>query len=855
MSRSRIISQMFDIRPVDSTGDLDWEKIKKVEKIVYIRSRRISFWQSLPQEYITEPQEPAIQRYKEPPAIPVSVKTGTRVIKNKPRRKKAKLYQFGKIFKSEEVPVFFEISPDVLEYVGAETLETEPEIEMSEVESVAVEPAEIKPVTKYQEQIIIEDTEDELTKIEEVVYKNEKTKNIGEKFSFSDFFLPARFSYSFNFKKLSYSFALAVLLIGFITGAVTLAGKGLNLKRSVLGVSTAGFNNLTSAIDDIKKQNFESSSLNFRRAYENFFQASRNLDEISGTLAEISRFIPFASQLSSGKNALEAGEHVSLAGETLSEVAKTLNSLENPMTSTDAVSVSILELFQKTQKDMETAKGELKKANENFEKINIDDIPEDKRSSFLAVKSKLPPAIVFIDEFLANSDVFVDMLGGNGPRKYLFLFQNNQEMRPTGGFIGSYGLMDINNGRIRRFFVDGIFNPDGQLKDKIVPPGPIQKISAAWSLHDSNWWPDFPASARKAVLFYEKTGGPTVDGVITLTPTVMQKLLEITGPIEMSDYGVTIDSVNFIEAIQQEVEIDYDKEENQPKKILSDLAPIILDRLFNLKDWKNMSQALNVFIEGLNQKQILLYSQNEKLERLISSQGWSGEILDTSKDYLSVINTNINGYKTDGVIEETIEHAADIQPDGSIIDTVTITRKHTGGNSQYEWWNKVNADYMRVYVPFGSKLLEAEGQTREFTEPPLDYDTLNFRRDPDVQREEQDMDINQETGIRTYEEAEKTVFANWTYVSPGETVVVKYKYLLPFRISFSSDKPANSYSLLVQKQSGSIGSKLKTMVHYSQGFQVAWSYPENVQIADGKLEYSANLEVDKFLGLVFLEKR
>jgi hypothetical protein len=174
------------------------------------------------------------------------------------------------------------------------------------------------------------------------------------------------------------------------------------------------------------------------------------------------------------------------------------------------------------------------------------------------------------------------------------------------------------DGRIRNFFVDGIFNPDGQLTDKIIPPKPIQKISAAWSLHDSNWFPHFPLSAQKAISFYEKTGGPTVDGVVTLTPTVMQKLMKVTGPIYMEEYDVELTSENFIKKIQYEVEEDYDKEDNRPKKILSDLAPIVLDRLLSSGDPETISETIKILGEALNEKHILIYSSNEELQQIIS---------------------------------------------------------------------------------------------------------------------------------------------------------------------------------------------------------------------------------------------
>jgi len=515
--------------------------------------------------------------------------------------------------------------------------------------------------------------------------------------------------------------------------------------------------------------------------------------------------------------------------------------------------ISLLDVFSFSEESLKTVNTEMKAAQDNLNKIKVDDLPEDKQDEFVKLKQKLPEIIQAVDDFLGHSHIFTDILGSNGPRKFLFLFQNNHEMRATGGFIGSYGLLDIYKGKIRSFFIDGIFNPDGQLVEKIVPPKPIQKISAAWSLHDSNWFPDFPTSAKKAILFYEKTGGPTVDGVITFTPEVMKKLLEVTGPVEMPDYGVTLTSDNFMETTQYEVEEDYDERENNPKKILADLASVLMDKLFNSKDVDVILKSIKVFSEGLSQKHILFYSTNDEVQKIISEQGWSGEIIETPKDYLSVINTNINGFKTDGVVEEKIEHQAEIQEDGSVIDTLTITRHHNGGNTPYEWWNKVNADYMRVYVPFGSKLLEVEGQTREINFPPLDYEALKFRRDADVEQEERNMITDENSGTCIYEQNGKTVFANWTYVSPQETMVIKYKYLLPFKIvPGQSEKSVDTYSMLIQKQAGSVGSELSIKLVYPANFSPIWNYPEDFKSNENhKVEYLTKLEKDEFFALTF----
>ncbi|EKD58503.1 MAG: hypothetical protein ACD_56C00112G0009 [uncultured bacterium] len=691
--------------------------------------------------------------------------------------------------------------------------------------------------------------------------QKKKNKNSNKKtslqgiFSFRKFFLPDPFAMQFDSRSGLAMFAVVAIIFSFGIGGISYASKGLTLKGRVLGVSQDGYANLTSAVSEMSHQNFEGSTQQFSKALENFSQGSKELEDIGGMLLDVTRYFPFASKISSGKNAVEAGKHFSAAGQSLNEVVKISANFKNPLESNNEV--SLLNVLESAEENIIKAKIELDSAKENVDQISIDDLPEDKRDKFLLLKQKLPDIISALDLFLNNNHILVELLGGNGPRKYLFLFQNNTEMRATGGFIGSYGLLDIANGHIKKFFIDGIFNPDGQLKDRIVPPAPIQKISANWSMHDSNWFADFPISARKAINFYEKTGGPTADGVITLTPTVMQKLLEITGPIEMSEYGVTLDSQNFIELTQYEVEVDYDKKENKPKKILSDLAPLVLERLMSSKDLESISKTAQALLSGFQEKHILLYSENKSLQEIISKQGWSGEVLPSSKDYLSVINTNINGYKTDAVVEENVTHKAEIQDDGSIIDTLTVTRRHSGGSSDYDWLNKVNANYMRVYVPEGSKLLEVSGQTREDDEAPLDYDALGFKRDDDVQKQEESVSIDSESGTKVYAESGKTVFANWTYVSPGETMTITYKYILPFslfNVSIGDGEQVDSYSLVVQKQSGSVGSSLESAIVFPESYEAGWIFPENSEKNEREIKSSQSLKTDRYFGVVFEKK-
>ncbi|MGK2848815.1 MAG: DUF4012 domain-containing protein [Minisyncoccota bacterium] len=646
---------------------------------------------------------------------------------------------------------------------------------------------------------------------------------------------------------------IVVVIFVLMFGAVGLSAFKLwTGKQELLQNGESGYQDILLAVENIETEHFDSSLQHFQDAYITF---ARSADEIAlwggGPLLNIARFIPGVSQVASGKYAFEAGKHFAAAGIPLSQVATELSQSKD--TYPTGSNISLLEFMARIRQPLQSALRELEAGNTALQKITLSDLPEEKHDIFLKMRTDLPVLISLIKQFEQHEVLMEELLGGHGPRKYLFLFQNNHELRPTGGFIGSYALLDVNDGKVRQFFVDGIFNPDGQLKENIVPPKPIQKVSAAWSLHDSNWFPDFPTSAEKAIFFYEKTGGPTVDGVITLTPTVMQKLLSVIGPITMPQYGLTVDANNFIPIIQEQVEEKYDKEENQPKKVLADLSVLLLEKVFSTQDKETLYGIAEALVEGLNEKHILLYTRHAETQAFIDEAGWSGRLLPTSKDFLSVVHTNINGYKTDGVIDETIKHRAEIDTDGSIVDTVTITRTHRGGQTPYDWWNRVNADYMRVYVPAGSELLSAKGGTWEFPEAPLDYDALGFRRDDDVQQEEKNTRIDEKSGTRISQEAGKTVFGSWVYVSPQESVMVEYRYRLPFTLNVSNIQSGDvdAYSLLHQKQSGSPGSTFFSSVIFPDTIQPIWQLNGNLLPYGREWHLETNLKTDVFTGLVF----
>lgn len=419
----------------------------------------------------------------------------------------------------------------------------------------------------------------------------------------------------------------------------------------------------------------------------------------------------------------------------------------------------------------------------------------------------------------AWAEFFLRISGYYNPRSYLVIFENNAEIRATGGFMGSYALVNMDQGDLQIKKLEGIYNASGQQRVWVAPPLPIQKVSPSWMFHDANWFFDFPTSAKAISWFYEKTGGPTVDGVIALTPELIERLLALTGPIALPEFQIVIDDKNFINVIQYEVEINYKERGLQdPKEILAHLAPLLIKKMSQL----DKQALISAVFDSLEHKEVMLYFDRPEEEAFMNYLHWGGALTQTKGDYLAVVNTNVNGYKTDRMITQIVRHRTHIEDDGSIIDALTITRRHNGGNEAYDWYNRVNGDFMRVYAPEGSQLLNVQGQTKEEQPSLPDYQAGDYTHYPALQKSMETATFDKENGTYIWQESGKTVFGNWVYVSPKESVTVTYTYRLP--ISLKSRASTATLPLTIQKQPG-ITYEFTKEWEAPPLWQTLWEYP------------------------------
>jgi len=220
-----------------------------------------------------------------------------------------------------------------------------------------------------------------------------------------------------------------------------------------------------------------------------------------------------------------------------------------------------------------------------------------------------------------------EMLGSHAPKTYLVLLQNNMELRATGGFIGSFALVTFENGKLIDTNIFDVYSADGQLKGFVAPPAPIEKYlgEATWHMRDSNWDPDFVSSAKKIEWFLDKSINRQVDGVIGVNLEVLKSYLEVTGPLEISDFADTVTADNFYQKIQFEVEEDFFPGSRKKAHYLTALTNEILDS-FNSLNQADYLPFVRSISRHLESRDIQIYLHEPSLNKMASVLGWSGEL-------------------------------------------------------------------------------------------------------------------------------------------------------------------------------------------------------------------------------------
>lgn len=675
--------------------------------------------------------------------------------------------------------------------------------------------------------------------------------------------------HSFHIKKFAATMVILATLATLPFPVLSFYHKVEDNTSQIVRESTNAFLSLQSSTVAAFNQNLPQAESDLNAALNSFGTARTMVDKEYKALMYVLDVLPvIGTKIKSRQDLLEAGHYLALGNAYL---IKGIDSAVEAGTA--STTIDRLTLLRTHIRGALPQYSEALKRLDTVEQTSLPSEYQESFGEFRGLFHKLVSDIKNVSDVIGGLEL---MLGSDGFKRYLIVFQNQYELRPTGGFIGSFAVVDVQNGKILNIDIPGggSYDLQGQLSAYEKPPLPLQLINSRWEFQDANWFPDFKASAEKLAWFYQKSRNTTVDGVIAINASVLERLLRVIGPIENNEYNLMLDSESAIKNLSYEIETQgVLSENNTPKAVLSVLLTQITDTMKNIKP-EGLVKLVVELSDALNQKEIQTYFADNRVESVVRSYGWTGEITKSSpsQDYLMVVNTNIGGGKSDVNIKQTVEHQAVVQSDGSIIATVIITRAHEGVDDPGSLLGQLNSNYIRVYVPEGSELLDSGG----FVYP----DESSFRVSPSWYTEDADLNSLEHeqsthvgSGTRVVNEFGKTSFGNWMVTYPENQSQVYFTYKLPFKVfddgseknkdsyldkiaAFTREyeEPTSRYSIVIQKQSG-IESDYTHTVIYPDKWRPVWKTDDAISLSLNGAETHGILESDKVFGIIMKHQK
>ncbi|NCN03872.1 MAG: DUF4012 domain-containing protein [Candidatus Pacebacteria bacterium] len=319
------------------------------------------------------------------------------------------------------------------------------------------------------------------------------------------------------------------------------------------------------------------------------------------------------------------------------------------------------------------------------------------------------------------SPVFDLLLGKDGKKTYAIVFQNNQELRPTGGFIQAVGLITVDQGMLVDSQVFSSYQLDKQLGGEVVPPDDVIRLLGEnkWYLRDSNWNPDFTKSAQQISWFLEQQTNESIDGVIGMNLFVFENILKQLGPLELDEYNEIITDKNIYERAEFHSEIklvDSSEVEDYQTNLLKYLIRDVLN-----KGQENPVRLLSALAKSIEEKQMTIYMRNSDLAQTFSLLGWSGELIKPQcPNQLSALNCQVDALiinETNIGINKANYHTS--RDDSHVIDLNKDQAKHTRiiklNNSAFSnaWPKGGYKAYFRMYLPkdLVSLSIKIDGET------------------------------------------------------------------------------------------------------------------------------------------------
>lgn len=444
------------------------------------------------------------------------------------------------------------------------------------------------------------------------------------------------------------------------------------------------------------------------------------------------------------------------------------------------------------------------------------------------IKTKMDDLALWVDNSKNVVDIAIDTVNilpsfvgaEDGRRKdYLVLLQNEMELRAGGGFIGSFGILSFQEGKLIGFEIKDVYEADGQLKGHVEPPEEIKKYlgEAAWFMRDANWQADFVGSSKDIQWFYEKSTGRKVDGVIGINLAVARKIVEVIGEIKVPDFEEKITKNNLYEQAQFYAETKFFPGSNRKASFLSSLGRQLFEEIDHISSDKKFL-IVKELVDLLERNEVQVALNDNEMARKMSNNGWDGSVFKGQcaddrcvADYMYIVESNFGVNKANYFIYRNIEQTVAIENEG-IRRVVKINYENTAKTSGWPGGDYKN--YIRIYLPLGALVEKVEG----------------------VEKGEQ---------IKIIQKHGKQEVGFLTKVEINSKKTVELHYFIKANIA-SFDK--FSYLNYVQRQSGFGDTNLVSLVSYPNNWQPLQVEPMATMVG-GNLLFNQKLDRDLRIGV------
>lgn len=403
------------------------------------------------------------------------------------------------------------------------------------------------------------------------------------------------------------------------------------------------------------------------------------------------------------------------------------------------------------------------------------------KNQLVKVQTIADQGVTFVNEARPLIKVLPSLLGETKEKKYLVLFQNDGELRSTGGFLTAYSIFRIDKGVIHVDKSDDIYSLDNSVSKRPKAPAPILKYLPkvdTFNIRDTNISPDFYESMKTFESFYNTSSQKTdVDGIIAIDTKVLVSTIKILDD-NVSAGGITFNTKNdsrcdcpqVIYVLEDNITRPVNYVKTARKDLLGSLVYAIMAKAMSSSPKIYWGPLMQDLVAEVSAKHVMFYLYNKDAQLGVEALNAGGRIRSFEGDYLHINDTNFGGQKSNLFTKKSVEQSYEVKSDSSIIKTITLNYKNPYPPSDCNLergglcLNAVLRNWLRIYVPKGSEMIDSKGS---------------------------------EVKMSTYEELGKTVFDGFLTVKPEGAATFTISYRLPFKLTNGSPLP-----LLIQKQGG-----------------------------------------------------